>query len=123
MLITFTSCATAIPYSREERCAFQDMKVGAVSFGQATGNNYYSSLTCVPLETDFDRCEYNRITTRAQPKIDYNDNITTKKWINGIGWCLWIIPGVVAKLLYDKQRDNAEANANDIGRGLASCPK
>lgn len=113
-----SGCATAIPYTYQEHCAFDGMKLQGVqhSHGQAmvysqghlaSGHSYGTGVSCEIPKTDADKAEVNHIREAAQPKADYNRNIGPKRLLTGVGYVLWILPGIGAKLYYDSQYDKA----------------
>lgn len=127
-VIILTSCASAIRLSPLEQCAMQDMKLSGVTTGQGSASawNYYSGTTvasssyygvsCEVPKNDQDRCEIERTQWIAAPKAEYNSDISTKKLLTGLGYYAFIAPGVVAKVVYDNQKDEALKKSQQIAR-------
>lgn len=130
--ISISGCATVAPVSDSETCAKSGMLLAGKSFSEgnatvwtgkttAIGSSSGISLSCRVPENEADKCEVNRIASIAQPKFEYNENIGTKRTLTGVGYVLWIIPGVVLKLVYDSQYDKALSASNEISKTSASC--
>ena len=127
VVVVTSGCATAIPYSKEETCAFDGMKLGGVTHSSGSTSLYDPNsgrvlsadssgkgFSCVPPESEKDKCEIDRLNLAVQPKVDYNSNLGTKKWVTGVGYVLYIVPGVVAKLVYDGKYDTAMEKSQEI---------
>ena len=127
-----TGCATAIPYSYKESCAFKDMKLHGVESGKMSGSigamgpDFEASedrISCVVPTTEEDRCEVAINRATAKPKYDYNDSIETKRFITGVGYVAGIWPGVVAKILYENQKSNVLKESERAARDPGMCSK
>lgn len=116
--LSVVGCATAIPLSYHEHCALKGMRLAGVnsgnSYGSANSGNvrvnidtYSENVSCVVPQTPVDKCEVSRYLKVVEPKIDYNESLGMKRNITGLGYCAGIVPGVVAKVLYDGQRSDA----------------
>lgn len=126
LTLSVVGCATNAPISYQEHCALRGLTLAGVSDGTssavAMGNNgnyavargNSESVSCVVPKTPEEKCEANRLTTVAAPKVDYNSNLTGKHWINGLAYVAYILPGVGAKLYYDHQLDKAVAESKEL---------
>lgn len=130
------ACASALPLSREEYCAQQGMKLTGVHFTQSNASAYSirggaafasgSDVTtsCGIPEVPKDTCFIDAYREEMAPKLDYNENISNKKLVNAIGYVAVIVPGIVAKILYDQQASRAEDRSLEIAKtALAKCSK
>ncbi|MGE3683081.1 MAG: hypothetical protein AB7G93_15270 [Bdellovibrionales bacterium] len=121
-------CATAIPLTDKESCAIRDLKLVGVDTGygtsvgfatvtstnsshsarvSSTGHSYGEFRQCRLPATDEDKSEIENLKAEATPKLRYNQNIRQKKIWTGIGYVAYIIPGIVLKVSYDNQYDEA----------------
>lgn len=122
-----SGCATAIPYGPHEQCAQQGETLEGVSTGRGVGytpnfvtgrglmtvSNTYS-VNCREPQTEQEKCKIDAIQKEMVPKAEYNEHIENKKIVNETGYLLFLVPGVVAKVLYDDQRSDALAESNKI---------
>lgn len=133
-LLALTSgCATAIPYSYKEECSFKEMKlhgvdsakfVGSVGNGiSADFNGTEDRISCVVPTSDEERCEVVTSQATAKPKYDYNDSIGTKRFITGVGYVAGIVPGIIAKILYENQKNNALKESTRMSQDMGLCSK
>lgn len=139
LLVVSSGCATAIPYSHREECALKGMKLTGVTSGYsrgiatawnwqntvtATSSAYEESVSCEMPKTKIEKCEIARLQRIATPKIEYNSSIDSKKFITGAGYVLYVIPGVVAKVVYDGKRSDAIDQSRAIASETESmCPE
>jgi hypothetical protein len=127
VIATLTGCASAIPYTHEERCAREGMVLEGVLLGGGGGSAYnwqtgaivtasshYSGVSCRVPQTEAESCRINVLQSEMKPKEQYNSDIRSKVVINGIGYYLLIVPGVVAKVVYDGQKDDAVKQSEQI---------
>lgn len=123
-------CATAIPYSPVERCAQDEMVLIGINHGNsaatAVAYNYSGGLTtasasgvstnvlCSVPTNDEQKKQILDTKKELGPKEDYNGRLEGKKWLTGIGYFVYIVPGIVAKVIYDGQYDDAVKKSNEI---------
>jgi hypothetical protein len=72
-------------------------------------------------KTEQDRCEISRSIKIAEPKVEYNDGISGKRTVTGLGYTLFVAPGIIAKILYDKQRREALEQAKLANETQSDC--
>lgn len=131
--IALSGCATPIHYTSRERCALGGLKLAGVdvtdssavaynwkSNSTTTVNESSKSIRCDVIKTEEERKENERILAIAEPKVKYNDTVDGKRLINGIGYCLWIVPGILAKVVFDVEYDKAVKESDAIARQPAS---
>jgi hypothetical protein len=75
----------------------------------------------VVAETEKDQCEVQRWQQIASPKAEYNSDYKTKYMLSGLGYWLFVVPGVAAKIAYDNQLSEAEKKSADIAASLRPC--
>lgn len=121
-----SGCATAIPLSYQERCANEGMKLTGVDISSSSGSayNYKQGSTVLNTEGENLRCEVpskpedlQRISELNQvsaPKIRYNSDMGTKRTITGWGYVLYVIPGIAAKIYYDREKSDALSASDQI---------
>lgn len=117
--LSLVSCATRAPKSYKQQCADKGMILRGVSStsGSTSNYNYYTgnnigsfdgeSVSCAVPETKRDECRVEKLRVAAGPVNEYNDGYGAKVFLSGLGYYAFVIPGVVAKLAYDSQRDSA----------------
>lgn len=132
-VLVLSGCATMAPYSYEEECAMQGMKlVGADhAHGRSTtvsqggrvyiGNDYSTAVRCDVPRSETERKQVEHARSAVMPKYNYNDWLETKRTINGAGYLLFVVPGVALKLYFDSERDRAIADSEAIYRTPASA--
>ena len=121
------SCATQLPYTVEETCALNDLKFSNAVTTQVISVNRTASERVPLLKTDTETvavCELPKTTEekrhvqslRAElaPKVQYNDSIEAKQLLTGLGYYLFVLPGVGLKLKYDADYDAALAASRTI---------
>lgn len=138
IVLAFTGCATVAPISYQEHCALKGLKLAGVSESNGTssasaynyqtgqsatayGNSYAENIGCLAPSSPQDKCEIKNHQQTAIPKADYNDGIKGKRILNGFAYVLWVVPGVVLKLVYDDQHDKAVAKSREIASQLPEC--
>lgn len=122
-------CAARAPISYQEYCALDGMVLrsvttasgSAIAFGgrPTTVKSSSEAISCEPPQSPSQRCEVEHLAAEAKPKHDYNS--TVGKWNLGIGvgYVLWILPGVGMKLWSDAKYDKAIATAAEQTRAPA----
>lgn len=139
-----SGCATAIPYSFQERCARTDMKLSGVGYSDsnsvgyaqftkpnltsagsamATVNSESTSISCQPPTTDEERQQIQALKRGLPPKDEYNNSIQGKRFLTGLGYFIYIVPGVIAKLAFDALYDKAMQQSYQLSREPASTPQ
>jgi hypothetical protein len=128
------------PYTYQESCALKGMKLSGVSeanghdtayaynwqtqqSASATVNSYSESVACRVAETAADKCEVEHFQKTAAPKVEYNDGYKGKYFLSGLGYWLFIVPGVILKLTYDSELSKAEAQSRAIASTSSCGPK
>lgn len=132
-------CASSIGYTRAEKCALRDMKVTGAYFGggsasassynwktgettSAHGRHSFEGVNCAVPETPSEKCDVATNRASATAKADYQDGYGGKVILNGIGYVLYIVPGILLKLHYDSTREDALAQAKrDSERAASRC--
>ena len=144
ILALLNGCASMAPLSYQERCAVQDMKLAGATQEESRGSAYAygsradgsrggsvtiaseghaESVQCVMPESDADRCEVKRLKEIARPKQEYNEGIGGKRFITGAGYVLWIVPGVIAKAIYDSELNQAMSGSRQIASERVECSR
>ena len=114
-----SACATYAPVSYQEKCALKGMVLSGVgsesgsSFAVgrngawASGRSQSETVMCRVPETPKEQCEINSYVKAFEPKAKYNDSVSSvNPWI-GVGYFIYILPGVVGKLAMDNKLDKA----------------
>lgn len=130
LMYGLVGCATAIPYSATERCAQDGMVLTGINHGTSNASavvyNYRGGLTtasasgvstnvqCAVPNSDEEKKQIIDTRKELAPKEDYNQSLEGKKWLTGIGYFVYLVPGVVAKVIYDGQYDRAVEKSNEI---------
>lgn len=127
IFLFISSCATPITMNSTEQCASRGLKLVGENFGGTSAeaynysnnnliraNSYSSNISCSPAVTENEKCEINRVQNSLTPIYEYNNSISSKRLINGIGYLCSIIPGIVLKIVYDNQQDSAIKRSNEI---------
>ena len=125
-------------YSPKEQCAFDEMKLAGINrddglaSGMGYGYNQPTRFSTVRMESTTVRCdlpqspedkaEIQRIRASMVPKAEYNRGIKGKQFLTGVGYFFYIVPGVVLKIYYDQQYDEALNESAAIYRSPASVP-
>jgi hypothetical protein len=134
-LIILASCASNISKSYKQRCSSRDLVLDGVSANNGSGYSYnyatqssvtntYSgeNLHCVVPKTESQKCEIERDKKILEPIEAYNDKDAPIK--TGLWYIAYVIPGVVAKYVYDSQREDAVKKSKEIEKELAgTCEK
>jgi hypothetical protein len=132
LTLALLGCATAIPYTAEEQCALGAMHLVGLDFqsgsSHAVASNGRSAVahsygTAVRCETPKSEAESSHVAIVRQsldPKIEYNNAIGGKRLMTGIGYVLWIVPGIGLKLYFDSEYDNAVEQSYKIRSELSS---
>jgi hypothetical protein len=125
-ILNIVGCATSAPISYQEHCANKGMMLASVTDTDSSAAAYGSngstayargnaeSVSCEVPKTEVQSCEVRRLGAVAGPKVEYNSGLTGKKWVTGIGYVLYVLPGVGAKLYYDSKLDKAVAQSQKI---------
>lgn len=131
-VICLSGCATYAPYTYQEQCAFKGMKLAGVNadsgrtthvtYGRnspivGTSDNYSESVRCDVPASDDDRKMIGHIHFAAGPKIKYNSTVEIKRWVNGAGYILFIIPGIGLKLVFDNEQEKAIKESESLYLG------
>lgn len=134
LILIMTGCATAIPLTYEEDCAVRGMKLAGATTGhsvttstiigrhghaRAFSHSRGEGISCVVSEDEKENCKIDKLRAVALPKHEYNRDIRMKKMIIGLGYATLIVPGIVAKLIYDHQRSSAIDESQEIYRTTA----
>jgi len=131
ILLFSVSCATYAPKSYKQNCAQKGMVLAGVTESSSSTSFYnfnsnsttYSdssgeAVTCVVPKNEIEKCEIEVENKVASPIIEYNKSIGTKRLINGAAYGLYIIPGIASKLYYDKMREKALQESDEIRNSL-----
>ncbi len=129
-----TGCATSAPMSYREHCALKGMVLAGITDDSESASAYnwktgstvtaYSSSTAVSCkvpESDEEKCEVSRLAQIAEPRAEYNGHLYSKRLITGFGYYALIVPGIVAKVLYDDQLGNVITKSRDIAQTIPAC--
>ena len=125
--LLLTSCATPINYTYEESCALKGLVLSGVTSTNLNGSNYNintgntsvnnlsgESIQCKIAQNENEKCLINELRKKMIPKVDYNENISTYRTITGVGYCLFIVPGIIFKIIFDDKKNNAIIESNKI---------
>ena len=126
--IFVNGCATVIPISPKETCAAQDMKLVGVdrmyvstwSYGNGAGNSSGANVRCDVTSDAKEKFDIQKTKEIARPKFEYNSDYSTKRLLTGAGYYLVVIPGIVAKIIYDMKYDEAIERSNQIERNYVT---
>jgi hypothetical protein len=123
-----SACVSAPRLTANERCARRGMVLAGVSLSSSGGvgvatsgrhtavassSSYSEDVICVRPVTPVDTCEVQGGRVAAARKLDFSDlgwNLTI-----GIGYVLFILPGVVMYFVADSQSDAVGREAERAG--------
>jgi hypothetical protein len=131
-----SGCATRIAYSPKQKCAMDEMVLQGIQHSDSSAMAYNwqtrsvvtasgntESVSCRVPANDQEKAEAQAINRSLGPIHEYNSGIGGKNLLVGIGYLFYIVPGVGAKLYYDKKHDEALAQSNLLLREPASVPE
>ncbi len=125
--LALSACIRRPPLTPQERCALDGMALGGVMHSSsrsvgvatsgrytavATGSSYSDGVLCVMPMPD-QRCEVAGARVSALEKLDFSE--TPRNAVIGIGYLLWILPGVVMYFVFDAASDTAGREAEALG--------
>ena len=126
--IAISGCATEIPYSNDQQCAFQNMIPVGYNYSEGSGVAYSpraglinssfdsSGVVCGLPKDEVQQCKVQSLKDATQPIAEYNSGMIFKRDVTAIGYIALIIPGIIAKTEYDKAADRAKQKASEIYR-------
>lgn len=125
LAILLPGCAHQIPLTYQESCASRGMVFSGIetyngqafAYGangawanvQATGE----SVSCSVPKTQVESCQTEYLANESAPKRAYNSNVQSLRLLTGIGYVLYIVPGVAMKYVADKRYDKAVLDSQD----------
>lgn len=105
-------CASLIPYEPSEVCANKSMILDSMNFSNQTASTY--NYRCrVPMSSE-DKEQLQTVEKAMVPKIEYNSDIRTKKLKNGLWYIALIVPGIISKIGYNKEKSEAINKSQQI---------
>lgn len=119
VLLSLASCATRAPLSYNQKCGLKGMVLAGVNeesgdtssynynTGRSRGSYEGESVQCVVPKDKKQECQAQIFRQAANPVLEYNDWAETKRFVNGVGYYAFVLPGVGMKLWFDSQRDAA----------------
>lgn len=120
VLVVISSCASYAPKTYNQQCADKGMVLTGVSNSSGSGSHYNigtnssvvssyadEAVHCIVPENDIQRCEVEKYVESSMSVQEYNSSAGTKRFVTGVGYIAFILPGVVAKLVFDNQLDEA----------------
>lgn len=126
MLLVLVSCASRAPMTYKQSCGAKGMVLAGVrsdsgstssynmNYGAVNGSYDGESISCVVPQNAKQECEALVYQKAARPVLEYNSSYQSKKFLSGLGYYAFIVPGIGLKLYYDGQVDQAVAEAQKI---------
>lgn len=117
--LAFSSCATLIPYTYDQTCALKGLKLKGVvsSNSSADSYNYYNGSTSTAISGEAVNCEVptteeekksiETMRRNLTPIAEYNEKVPSYRTITGVGYVLWILPGIYFYYRYDSDKNLA----------------
>ncbi len=126
-LLPLTACISAPRVTAQERCAMNGLTLASSSnvnaggvIGQTTGIFGASGYQCVRPATERERCEIQAHASAGAIKDDFG--VTGRNVAIGVGYLLYIIPGIIMYFVFDSQKDDVEGEADSRrAAGLNRC--
>lgn len=125
-----TSCATRAPKTYKQICADRGMVLAGVSSDSGSGQNYYTgrtsyygeSVNCSVPRSKVEECKVVGISESSVPVDEYNEFAETRRFVSGLGYWAFILPGIGLKYAFDTQRDEAYNKGLELQRNAEqSC--
>lgn len=116
-VLFLSGCATAIPLTYEEQCSLREMKLAGVNSGSAQyglDTIKSESVSCRIPADQTEEVEVSRRKSITTPKAEYNNTVQSKRLFGAIGYVLYIVPGIVIKIVADNQRQTAIEKSQQI---------
>lgn len=130
-LLSFVSCASYAPKTYKQNCAqkgmilvgvtesssstsFYNFNTNSTSYADSSGE----AVSCIVPKNDIEKCEIEVENKVSVPINEYNNNVATKRLINGAAYGLYIIPGILSKFYYDDIREKAIGKSMEIRESL-----
>lgn len=123
-----SGCATPVAYNHSEKCALVGMKLNGAQIQESAGtaynwdsgtttiNIYSEGVNCSLPKTSEEACTINAWREVANPKVEYNEGIGAKKLITGVGYVIYIFPGLIAKIGFDSQAKMSIRKSMEIAK-------
>jgi hypothetical protein len=115
--LSLAGCVSAPRVTPQERCAMTGLSLGSTSsvsaggtVGATTGIFGASGYQCVRPTSERERCEIEANAAAGRTKDDYG--VVGKNVIIGVGYLLYIVPGVLMYFIFDGHKDSVEEDAN-----------
>lgn len=99
--------------SAEESCAINDMRLGGLGMSSSTAQafNWHAgtttvtaseqSIACIPFDSPEQHQRINFLKPIVQAKMSYNSDVKSQRLLTGLGYCLYIIPGIILYSVYN----------------------
>ncbi len=132
--LLLAGCITPIPYTNEEKCALDNMRLTGINKGfavinthvngtyndpmgySATSKGQSENIQCMVPNTSLEKEEISVISKKLQPKTNFNQDIKQKQIINALGYVPFFPAGIVLYYYYNLEKEKAitEYNQNLI---------
>lgn len=134
LVLAQTACIHRIGVGNHQECAQEGMILEGINVGSGTAHtrssnfNTYDTVTnsrqvqCAIPKTDADKCALDVYERSLAPLHRFNQGVPGKNILIGVGYCLYIIPGIVGLIYFNGQKDEALDDSDQmIKTSLKSC--